>query len=293
MRARILAAELGAAGQQRPGPGGRPGDRADLADYQANVERFSPPGEGAELALSGQRADAPFPDRARPAPDRATASRTTPGYFVQEGPLPFASDYLRSRAARRCTGSGPACGCSRTTSRLPSRYGVGRDWPIGYDDLPPDYEQAEREIGVAADVDDQQVPRGPRSAAGYLYPMHRVPPSYLDRRSPRRLERLTVQIGGDNYPIGVTVTRQGRNSSRTRTTPRVGASPAVGDPPRRCAARGTRAASLSARRRPSTTRSKTLLAVAAGPSGWSRQAVASKVLFDPPTAGSPGIEYLR
>ena len=36
-----------------------------------------------------------------------------------------------------------------------TRFGQGRDWPIGYDDLTPYYEQAERELGVSADVEDQ------------------------------------------------------------------------------------------------------------------------------------------
>ena len=38
---------------------------------------------------------------------------------------------------------------------LRTRFGVGRDWPLGYDELEPYYRAAERELGVAADVADQ------------------------------------------------------------------------------------------------------------------------------------------
>jgi len=34
---------------------------------------------------------------------------------------------------------------------------VGRDWPLGYNDLSPYYARAEREIGVSADVEDQSL----------------------------------------------------------------------------------------------------------------------------------------
>ena len=36
-----------------------------------------------------------------------------------------------------------------------SRFGQGADWPLTYEELEPFYHEAEREIGVSADVEDQ------------------------------------------------------------------------------------------------------------------------------------------
>jgi choline dehydrogenase-like flavoprotein len=101
------------------------------------------------------------------------------GYLVQRGPLPYSSPYLRING-----GSGNAW-----TGLVPRMhpddfragdYGVGRNWPIGYDDLEPFYRAAEREIGVAADVDEQREGVGLPFPADYVFPMHGMPRSYLD-----------------------------------------------------------------------------------------------------------------
>ncbi|MCM0019663.1 MAG: GMC family oxidoreductase N-terminal domain-containing protein, partial [Tagaea sp.] len=54
--------------------------------------------------------------------------------------------------------------------RMATRYGVPQgsslaDWPIGYDDLAPDYARAEREIGVAGSGPDHPMPPVPGYAA--------------------------------------------------------------------------------------------------------------------------------
>ena len=56
--------------------------------------------------------------------------------------------------------------------KLKTLYGVGRDWPIGYDDLEPFYHQAEVEMGVSgSDTDDYSgqggAPRGKRGTGGF------------------------------------------------------------------------------------------------------------------------------
>jgi choline dehydrogenase-like flavoprotein len=58
---------------------------------------------------------------------------------------------------------------------LRSRQGVGRDWPIGYDDLRPYYAEAEAELGVAGGGDNPFAP--PRETET---PMPAFPPSYSD-----------------------------------------------------------------------------------------------------------------
>ena len=63
----------------------------------------------------------------------------------------------------------------RKDFEMESRYGVGSDWPIGYDDLKPYYAEAEREFGVAGADDNPFEP--PRDEP---YPMEAFPPSYSD-----------------------------------------------------------------------------------------------------------------
>lgn len=40
--------------------------------------------------------------------------------------------------------------------RMQSEYGQAADWPISYDELEPFYREAEHEIGVSANVEDQR-----------------------------------------------------------------------------------------------------------------------------------------
>ena len=63
--------------------------------------------------------------------------------------------------------------------RMKSTYGVGRDWPIGYDELEPYYCRAEEEMGVAGPNDPAQQSPSERSKP---YPMDMVPWSYGDKR---------------------------------------------------------------------------------------------------------------
>lgn len=63
--------------------------------------------------------------------------------------------------------------------RMHSTYGVGRDWPISYDDLEPYYCRAEWEMGVAGPNDPSQQSPAERSKP---YPMDMVPFSHGDRR---------------------------------------------------------------------------------------------------------------
>jgi choline dehydrogenase-like flavoprotein len=63
--------------------------------------------------------------------------------------------------------------------RMKSTYGVGRDWPIGYDELEPFYCRAEEQMGVAGPNDPAQQSPSQRSKP---YPMDMVPWSYGDKR---------------------------------------------------------------------------------------------------------------
>jgi choline dehydrogenase-like flavoprotein len=79
------------------------------------------------------------------------------------------------------------------------------DWPIGinYDTIEPFYRQAEAELGVSADVDEQRF-CGIDFAPGYSYPMPRIPPSLFDQRVGQALANLddgATQFLGMGRPV--------------------------------------------------------------------------------------------
>jgi choline dehydrogenase-like flavoprotein len=63
--------------------------------------------------------------------------------------------------------------------RMKSEYGVGRDWPISYDELEPYYCRAEEAMGVAGPNDPELQSPTERSKP---YPMDMVPWAYGDKR---------------------------------------------------------------------------------------------------------------
>jgi len=91
-------------------------------------------------------------------------------------------------------GGGSNCWTGHVPRMLPSdfamasKYGVGRDWPLGYDDLEPHYEMAEAVMDVSGPADRHPFPkRGP-----YPQPPHRlsVPDRILQQASPDRVFAL-------------------------------------------------------------------------------------------------------
>jgi choline dehydrogenase-like flavoprotein len=70
-----------------------------------------------------------------------------------------------------------------------SRYGVGADWPLSYDDLRPYYADAERELGVAGAADNPYAP--PREQP---FPMPAFPPSHSDAVFAEACERLGLDM---------------------------------------------------------------------------------------------------
>ncbi len=137
----------------------------------------------------------------------------TPGakYFVEEGSVKFGSTYARTTGGTTLHWLGTCLRMLPEDFEFRSRFGRGLDWPIGYDDLVPDYERAELEIGVSADVADQEH-LGVRFRPGYDYPMERIPPSYSDRWLGRRIDGMEVEIGGEARELRVRSTPAGRNS---------------------------------------------------------------------------------
>ena len=117
--------------------------------------------------------DAPYPLLAH-AP-RPSVLTLRDGYYVQDGPATFGSTYERRVGGTTWHWQGTAMRFLPNDFRLKTLYGVGVDWPLGYEQLEPWYLQAEQEIGVAGEDDLDS----PRSAP---YPLPPIPASFLDRQ---------------------------------------------------------------------------------------------------------------
>jgi choline dehydrogenase-like flavoprotein len=141
-----------------------------------------------------------IPEAAYPRVDYAPSPATLDpkNYLVQEGPELFASTYERQVGGTTWHWLGTALRLLPNDFRLKSRYGVGVDWPISYDELEPWYGRAEHEIGVAG-VDSPGL-GAPRSTG---YPMPPIPQSYLDKQ---------WEIAARKVGVRVTATPQARNS---------------------------------------------------------------------------------
>jgi choline dehydrogenase-like flavoprotein len=230
-----------------------------------------------------------------PQPDPADV-RTGDGYFVQRGPSPFASTYTRLQGGSTLHWLGVSLRMLPEDFQLRSRYGVGRDWPIGYDDLEPFYREAEWELGVSADA-AEQAHHGIEFADGYDYPMRRVPPSYSDKVLAGAVDGMAVDVGAGAVRLTVRNYPAARNSIPRGDYRPVGAvdgyasDAAVHDLGERCAGNTacTPICPIQARYHAGKTLAqadrRNLKVVA--------QAVASKVLVDPVSGAVTGIEYQR
>jgi len=121
--------------------------------------------------------ESPYPSTAHaPRPSVLDIGVPGTGYFVQEGPEPFGSTYERVVGGTTWHWLGSTPRLLPSDFRMKTQFGVGRDWPLSYNDLEPFYVQAEKELGVAGDGHEDQ--GSPRSAG---FPMPAVPISFLDK----------------------------------------------------------------------------------------------------------------
>ena len=141
--------------------------------------------------------EAPYPDTPyAPRPK----SDDPDHYFLQDGKDKFGSTYLRQVGGTTWHWLGTTLRFVADDFRLKTRFGVGVDWPLSYDDLEPWYCEAERELGVAGDPRaDLDAPRT------QPYPMPPIPLSYAD-------QRVAAAVAGT--PYSVQPTPQARNSQR-------------------------------------------------------------------------------
>src|SRR6516225_1360362 len=131
-------------------------------------------------------------------------------YLIQKGPRAFGSTYQRINGGTVRHWLGTSLRFVPSDFEMKSRFNRFVDWPIKYRHLERWYGDAEREIGVAADAEDQN----------YLgitfsrpYPMPKIPPSRVDMAVDKALPGLKIPgIGLDDLDWKVSNTPAARNS---------------------------------------------------------------------------------
>jgi choline dehydrogenase-like flavoprotein len=134
----------------------------------------------------------------------------TQSYLIQNGPLAFASTYERINGGTVRHWLGTSLRFVPADFEMKKRYDKFVDWPIKYDDLEPFYCDAEREIGVSANVDDQEYLDIKFSTK---YPMPGIPLSKVDLAVDAAMPNLKIPgIGLDDLKWKVSGTPAARNS---------------------------------------------------------------------------------
>ena len=101
-------------------------------------------------------------------------------YLEQVGPHPFNAQYIRMVGGTSWHWAAQMWRFLPNDFKMHSVYGIGKDWPVGYDDLEPYYYEAE----VIAGVGGSDETGSPRS---HPFPMERVPASWFQQRVTQRL----------------------------------------------------------------------------------------------------------
>ena len=137
-------------------------------------------------------------------------------YLLQKGPHPFASTYERIAGGTTWHWLGTSLRFLENDFKMRSVYGVERDWPFGVDALLPWYNEAESQIGVAADAAVQEKDLGPiglrYAPPDYRYPMQGIPGSLVDDAVAGAVDGVSDFLGFEGMETTVTPTPQGRNS---------------------------------------------------------------------------------
>lgn len=187
-----------------------PANDFTLEDYNKYVQHF--------YSAFFKDNNAPYPDTPNARMPRSPETRpliagrpdATTGYFVQNGPAPLESTYAKLVGGTSMHWQASTPRMVPDDFEMRTRFGQGRDWPIKYDDLEKYYQMAEGELGVSADVEDQSF-LGIRFQPDYVYPMHAMPMSFLDRQVGNGIAGLKIDVDGHSYPLTVRSIAQARN----------------------------------------------------------------------------------
>ncbi|MFY9736847.1 MAG: GMC family oxidoreductase, partial [Rhodoplanes sp.] len=133
------------------------------------------------LAARDKNINAPFP----PLP----SARAT-DYYINAGVDIFRGTYMRGVGGSTWHWAGSVLRFRPSDFRMRSRFGVGLDWPISYQQLEPFYDEAEQALGVAGS--NTETWGAPRKSH---YPMPPIPPTYLDSVVAGVLGPLGMSLG--------------------------------------------------------------------------------------------------
>jgi choline dehydrogenase-like flavoprotein len=185
------------------------GDYATPTGYEDYLNRFYKSATKDNQSPYAENANAPMPRG-------ADARKITPGmpdtasYMVQNGPFATDTTYTRVPGGTTLHWEAKILRMLPQDFKMRTLFGEGADWPIGYDDLEPYYRLAEHEIGVSADVGNQQY-LDQKFPNGYVYPMRGLPLSYLDQMVGKGIDGTSVDLYGKSYELKVRPFPQGRN----------------------------------------------------------------------------------
>jgi choline dehydrogenase-like flavoprotein len=118
------------------------------------------------------------------------------GYLVQAGPYPYAAEYIRQVGGTSWHWAAHAWRNVPNDFRIKTLYGVGVDWPFGYDALEPFYQEAEELMGVSG-ADNTGSPRR------QPFPMEPVAEPYA-------MQRVRERLAPAYQVVGNTVARNSR-----------------------------------------------------------------------------------
>jgi len=110
-------------------------------------------------------------------------------YYKNSGSTAFNGLYMRGVGGTTWHWTGFALRLRPDDLSMRTKFGVAEDWPLGYDDLAPWYERAEREMGVAGFMGENY--GAPRSMD---YPLPGIPSSYLDGYVAPRIKSMKLSL---------------------------------------------------------------------------------------------------
>lgn len=169
-----------------------------LAGFQSYIDTF--------YSAAAKNPNAPYPKN-----PNALSPTDDDNYFVEKGPMRLSGSYTRVPGGTTMHWEAKTIRMLPEDFKLRTRYGQGLDWPINYEDMMPYYRKAEYEIGVSGDKDEQEKKLGVPFEPGYVFPMEKMPPSYLDQKVIEKVEGTTVKLDGEVHTLSFTSFPQGRN----------------------------------------------------------------------------------
>ncbi len=205
----IIAKELGREGFNVLVMEAGPEDDITVSQYQANLQRFYSAVSKDNNSPYAENRNAPMP-RGYESQKLAPGTPDTHGYLVQKGPMEIDSTYTRVLGGTTRHWEAKALRMLPDDFAVRSQFGQGLDWPLSYDELQPHYNKAEFELGVAGDVEDQQY-GGLTFDPDYVFPMHKMPESYLDQLISKDLDGIEVELDGEKFTLQLRSTPQARN----------------------------------------------------------------------------------